>query len=220
MRSIHRTTWAAAMVVTLWSVAWPAGADATVVSETTMSGIPGRSGNPEDSWSKPVRATVRYRGGAMRTDSPEGAVIATARRMIFIDDAARKWSATSPGKAAGGADALLKMVDMKTDATVRSTGKTTTLLGRPAKQWVVDAVIRMKIPDVSAMMGGGGESRRTPSRSRPPPSACARRCGPPKPSTWGERWRSWEARERGLERASSDRWSRRCGRFPDCRSGS
>jgi len=160
MRERVKSNIAAAAAV--WSVLLPpcatALADATVVSETRMEGasaLPTVGGAPTSGGSKVAKATVRYKGGAMRTETEDGAMIVTPERMIFIDEAARKWSATSASKASSAANPLLGMIDFKTEAAVRATGKMSTVLGRPAKQWLVDAVIRIKMPDLSGLMGGG-----------------------------------------------------------------
>ncbi|MFM7320726.1 MAG: hypothetical protein ACKO5K_04280 [Armatimonadota bacterium] len=142
-------------------------ADATVVSETRMEGapsLPNSASAPSGLEKRAAKATVRYKAGAMRTESENGAVIVTPQRMIFIDDADRKWSATSPAKASSAANPLLGMVDFKTEATVRPTGKTSTILGKLAKQWLVDAVVRIKMPDLSGLMGGGsGDAKPKPA---------------------------------------------------------
>lgn len=148
------------------SLATMAVADVTVVSRTRIEGgEPGKAASSGPGMGMGMgqpplgEATVRYKGGAMRTETPEGALIATKELLIRIDDKKRIWSATPVGKVSSALDPMLSMVKIQTKTVVVPGGKTKTILGKPARNWVVLSTINIGLPQMGAMLGGGDDAK-------------------------------------------------------------
>lgn len=145
-------------------------ADATVVTQTQVENLPGASGakraaRTTTSVSAAVvsgsrrgsaRITTYYRNGASRTETPDGATIVTPERVYLIDDAKKTYQAVSKAKMADTANPFLAMLQMKTDAKAIPGGKTQVILGKPARNWIVTATVRMTLPAMGALGGQDG----------------------------------------------------------------
>ena len=133
-------------------------ADATVTTVTRVElpkgmGKPGKADRQNAFGMPEGKATVRYKDGAMRTDGPEGGIVMTSERIITIDDRRKIWSSVPLGRAADSTNPLMSMVKMKTRTVVVAGGKTSTLLGKLVRNWLVQSNVVVDVPRVDGLMG-------------------------------------------------------------------
>lgn len=140
-----------------------AAADATVVSKSTVTGIPRRPGaaaaGPSE---RELTTTSYYKNGMVRTEMGDATTITTRERVFLIDNAKKTFQAVSLKTLEEQANPMLSMLKVKSDIQVKPGGKTQTILGKPAKNYVLTMTMKFELPP--ALAGGAGAGGATTAK--------------------------------------------------------
>lgn len=153
-----------------------ARADVKLVSKVTQLG----GNTPQDA--KDVVTTSYYKGKKFRSESPDAVILwdGDSGKMYSLNPARKTYTVVSMA----GANPMMNLFDFKTDVTIKPGGKTKTVLGKPAKNYLYTVTINMAMKKgaMEQMMGAAPGVRS--GASAPPPKA------PPLPTVivQGENW--------------------------------
>ena len=131
----------AAAAAALISTATTARADVKVVSQVTITGLPAGAASAQSS--KPQTVTAYYKGTKVRTEAANTVTIYDGKTNMVTTLSPASKTYTVASVAAPAANPMMAMMDVKTTATLKPGGKTKTIAGKPAKNYVWQANIAM-----------------------------------------------------------------------------
>ncbi len=148
---------------TALGVSHSARADVKVVSRVTMTGLSGQMASQMPSG--PQSQTTYYKGAKIRTEANDGKQVTiydAQTKTLTVLNPTKKTYTTVPVSAMAQ-DPRLAMLDIKTTSTVKPGGKTKTIAGKPAKNYVWQATIAMGMKQGAMPPGGASKGAQTPS---------------------------------------------------------
>jgi hypothetical protein len=131
-----------------------AHADLKLVQKTIMEGnlskrVQGAGGPPT-----PPSVTMFYKGNKTRTESGDRVTIFDGERVLLLNPAKKTYQAIPKNAAAEMANPMMAMMDIKASVDVKATGKTQTIQGKQAKQYVMTMTMKLGMKQ-----GAGGAEK-------------------------------------------------------------
>ena len=135
-----------------------AHADLKLVQKTTMEGdlskkVQGAGGPPQTS-----SVTMFYKGNKTRTEAGDRVTIFDGERVLLLNPAKKTYQAIPKNAGADMANPMMAMMDIKASVDVKATGKTQTIQGKQAKQYVMTMTMKLGMKQ-----GAEGEAPELPS---------------------------------------------------------
>lgn len=139
-------------------------ADVTVVMKTTIDGMPRRPGaaGPAPK-SRELTSTDYYKGDMVRSEMGDVVMIAVGDRVFLIDDASKTYQVATRKALEEQANPMAAMLQVQGPATLKPGGKTATILGKPAKNWLLTLSMRLNVPPGMRVMAEGATAA-TPTK--------------------------------------------------------
>lgn len=148
---------AATAVSVLFLASASARADVKLVTRNTTSGAAGPAARRQPGTQT---VTTFYKGSKVRMETGENIILfdSAAGTMMTLNPAQKTYYKSDLKSTLGQAQGMMAMMDFKTKADVRPGGKTKTILGKPAKNYLWTANISMGFKAQAAKSGapGGG----------------------------------------------------------------
>ena len=157
---MQRVAYTLAVVVLLGT---NAHADLKLVQKTSMEGdlskrVQGAGGPPT-----PPSVTMFYKGNKTRTEAGDRVTIFDGERILLLNPAKKTYQAIpkNAGADMASANPMMAMMDIKASVDVKATGKTQTIQGKQAKQYVMTMTMKLGMKQ-GAGGGASGESPQIP----------------------------------------------------------
>ncbi|MBB6053381.1 hypothetical protein [Armatimonas rosea] len=145
-----------------------ASADLKLVQTTTMEGELGQKvQKPGDPKSPTV--TLYYKGNRQRTESGDRVTIFDGQRMLVLNTKAKTYQVLPKDPSGGAANPMMAMMDIKADIRVAPTGKTQTIQGKKATQYVMTMTMNLGMRPGSTKAPGSSQKAPPPGEMKIPP---------------------------------------------------
>jgi hypothetical protein len=146
------------LVATLLSAT--AHADLKLVQKTVMEGELSKQVQKAGGPSQPPSVTMFYKGNKTRTEAGDRVTIFDGERVLLLNPAKKTYQAIPKNAASDMASAnpMMAMMDIKASVDVKATGKTQSIQGKQAKQYVMTMTMKLGMKQGA----GGGEKGEAP----------------------------------------------------------
>lgn len=136
---------AAAAGMVLVSVPGPALADAKIVTRTSSSG--GMAGARPGSDGSGATSTSYYKGDKVRVETGNNVMIydCAADRLYTLDTAKKTYTVATLQQLASQPNPMMQMIDIQSTVSMKPGGKTKTISGKRATNYVWKATLTMKL---------------------------------------------------------------------------
>jgi Tfp pilus assembly major pilin PilA len=104
--------------------------------------------------------TSYFKNGKFRTDSRQSIVIMVGEKLLTLSPTRKTYTETTMNRAGGG---MAQMMDFKTTSVIKPGGKTKTILGKPAKNYVYTLTMQM-VPSKEALQQMKASGRPLPAQ--------------------------------------------------------
>ena len=136
-----------------------ASADLKLVQTTTIEGELGQKVKKSGDTKSPT-VTLYYKGNRQRTEAGDRVTIFDGQRMLVLNTKAKTYQVLPKDAAGGAANPMMAMMDIKADIRVATTGKTQTIQGKKATQYVMTMTMNLGMRPGS--MKAPGSSQKAP----------------------------------------------------------
>lgn len=144
-------------LVAVLGLSTAASADLKLVQTTTTNGELGqrmqKAAGPQG-----MTVTMYYKGNKSRVEAGERVTIFDGQRTLLLNAKAKTYQVLPKDLATSAANPMMAMMDIKADVSVKPTGKTQTIQGKKASQYVMNMTMQlgMKPGAMKAMQAQAG----------------------------------------------------------------
>ncbi len=127
-----------------------AHADLKLVQQTSMGGDLGKRVQKDGGAPKTPTVTMYYKGNRTRTESGGRVTIFDGQRMLMLNPEKKTYQIIPKDAASKAVNPMLAMMDIKADVSVKPTGKTQTIQGKKAQQYLMTMTIKLGMKNTAA----------------------------------------------------------------------